>query len=102
MAVVVLRTELSKKRLAELIKEETVKEEAEIADLHEQIRIQEAVIESLSGKIKEKVQSKLSLQGEILKIAEDTAAANAAADDAEARARRERDKWKEMEQEVRF
>jgi hypothetical protein len=86
-------------KLIELVKEELANEEAEIAGLHEEIRIEEERIEELNKKIKDKVASKLALQGEILRIAQETADARDAEEDAERAAKRDREMWKELEEE---
>lgn len=79
---------IQQKRLQELIKEETKKEEGEVAELHALIKIEEDNIALMTQKIKGKVTAKLKLQGEILQIAQDTVAAMEATDDAEATERR--------------
>ena len=73
--------------------------EEEVAALHDEIRAEEAAIAELVQKIKDKVASKLALQGEVLRLTQQAMDAREAADDAERAAKRDREMWNELETE---
>lgn len=86
-------------KLAEMLKQAIKKEEAEVVALRADLDAEEAKIADLIKKIKDKVASKLALQGEILRFTQEAAEAREAEEDAERAAKREREMYMELEQE---
>ena len=86
-------------KLQEMLKKAVGREEKETAALREQIDAQEAIIAELVQKIKDKVSSKITLQGEVLRLAQAARDAREADEDAERAAKRDRELWKELEEE---
>eukprot|EP01043_Picozoa_sp_COSAG02_P000069 COSAG02_NODE_1_length_108762_cov_456.708287_69_plen_536_part_00 len=86
-------------KLEEMLKQALAKEEADVVALRKEIDAEEAKIADLTQKIKDKVASKLALQGEILRLTQQAAEALEAAEDSERAAKRDREMYKELEQE---
>lgn len=86
-------------KLQQMLKDALAKEEAEIAALHDEIDAEETAIAELLQKIKDKVASKLALQGEVLRLTQQAMEAREAEEDAERAAKRDREMWKELEDE---
>jgi|EP01044_Picomonas_judraskeda_P000451 hypothetical protein len=86
-------------KLQEMLKKAVGKEETDTAALREQVDAQEAIIAELAQKIKDKVSSKIALQGEVLRLAQAERDAREAEEDAERAAKRDRELWKELEEE---